>query len=190
MLLTAVLLSFSAAFADNTQDLINMVRTEVASTVIAEIQQTLESENIEIIVKNNSTPSPLVSSGFVWGTWKPTPTYYSYQAQLVKQDKNYMHYAHDVQFTVTWTVKNTGPLPWDTQFYFRYYKGQGALEGDLYMLPYAVQRGDTITFSRSFECAMEPGIYNSYWELVDNNGTVILDNIWVGWQVDDWRDFQ
>ena len=58
------------------------------------------------------------------------------------------------------------------------------------MLPYDVERGDTITFSRSFECAKEPGIYNSYWELVDNNGTVILDNIWVGWQVDDWRDFQ
>lgn len=189
-LLAAVLFSFSAVFADNTQDLIDMIRTEVASTVIAEVQQTLESENIEIIVRNNSTPSPLVSSGFVWGTWKPTPTYYSYQATLVKQDKNYMHYAHDIQFTVTWTVRNTGPLPWDTQFYFRYHKGQGALDGDLYMLPYAVQRGETITFSRSFECAMAPGIYNSYWELVDNNGTVILDNIWVGWQVDDWRDFQ
>ena len=34
------------------------------------------------------------------------------------------------------------------------------------------------------------GIYNSYWELVDNDGVVILDNIWVGWQVDDWRDFE
>lgn len=189
-LLIAVLFSFSAVLADDTNDLINMIRTEVASTVIAEIQQTLESEDIEIIVKNNKTPSPLVNSGFVWGTWKPTPTYYSYLAQLVKQDKNYMHYAHGVQFSVTWTIRNIGPLPWDTQFYFRYYKGQGALEGDLYMLPYPVQRGETITFTRSFEAANDPGIYNSYWELVDNDGVVILDNIWAGWQVDDWRDFQ
>ncbi|MBR6091143.1 MAG: hypothetical protein IKP86_14485 [Anaerolineaceae bacterium] len=189
-LLIAVLFSFSAVLADNTSDLIDMIRTEVASTVVAEIRQTLESEDIEIIVKNSGTPSPNINTGFVWGTWKPTPTYYSYQATFVKQDKNYMHYAHGVQFTVTWTVRNTGPLPWDTQFYFRYVQGQGSLNGDLYMLPYAVERGDTITFSRSFECADEPGIYNSYWELVDNDGVVILDNIWVGWQVDDWRDFQ
>ena len=187
-LIIAVLFSFSSVLADNTEDLINMIRTEVAATVIAEVQQTLESENVEIIIKNQGTPSPAISSGFVWGTWKPTPTYYSYQATFVKQDKNYMHYAHGVQFTVTWTVKNTGPLPWDTQFYFRYVQGQGSLDGDLWMLPVVVERGDTITFSRSFECADEPGIYNSYWELIDNDGAVILDNIWVGWQVDDWRD--
>lgn len=119
-LIIAVLFSFSSVLADNTEDLINMIRTEVAATVIAEIQQTLESENVEIIVKNEGTPSPVISSGFVWGTWKPTPTYYSYQATFVKQDKNYMHYAHGVQFTVSWTVRNTGPLPWDKQFYFRY----------------------------------------------------------------------
>ena len=190
-LIIAVLFSFSSVLADNTEDLINMIRTEVAATVIAEVQQTLESENVEIIIKNQGTPSPAISSGFVWGTWKPTPTYYSYQATLVKgPTNNYKHWAHGVQFSSTWTVKNTGPLPWDTQFYFRYYKGQGALEGDLYMLPYNVERGDTITFSRGFECAEEPGIYNSYWELVDNDGVVILDNIWVGWQVDDWRDYE
>ena len=190
MLMIAVLFSFSAVLADDTQDLINMIRTEVASTVIAEIQQTLESENIEIIVKNQSTPSPLVSQGFVWGTWKPTPTYYSYQATLVKQNMNYMHYPHGQQFRVTWTIRNTGPLPWDTQFYFRYVQGQGSVDGDRYMLPEKVQRGETITFSRGFECADQPGIYNSYWELIDNDGVVILDNIWVGWQVDDWRDYE
>ncbi len=189
-LIIAVLFSFSSVLADNTEDLINMIRTEVAATVIAEVQQTLESENVEIIVRNQGTPSPIINSGFVWGTWKPTPTYYSYQATFLKQDKNYMHYAHGVQFTVNWTIKNTGPLPWDKQFYFRYVQGQGSMDGDLWMLPVNVERGDTITFSRSFECADEPGIYNSYWELVDNDGVVILDNIWVGWQVDDWRDFE
>ncbi len=190
VLLTVVLFSFSSVLADNTEDLINMIRTEVAATVIAEVQQTLESEDIEIIMKNNGTPSPIINSGIVWGTWKPTPTYYSYQAKLTKQDKNYMHYPHGQQFSVTWTVQNTGPLPWDTQFYFRYVQGQGAMEGDLYMLPYEVGRGDKITFTRGFECAEEPGIYNSYWELVDNDGVVILDNIWVGWQVDDYRDYE
>lgn len=189
-LLIAVLFSSSAVFADNTQDLVNMIRTEVAATVVAEIQQTLESDNIEIIVKNQGTPSPLVSSGIVWGTWKPTPTYYTYLAEFVKQDKNYMHYPHGQQFRVTWTIRNIGPKNWDTQFYFRYVQGQGSLDGDQYMIPYDVERGDTITFSRGFECAEEPGIYNSYWELVDNDGVVILDNIWVGWQVDDWRDYE
>ena len=185
-LVIAFLISFSTVLADNTEDLINMIRTEVAATVVAEIQQTLASDNIQIIVKNQGTPSPLIDTGIVWGTWKPTPTYY--QATFVGQDKNYMHYAHGIQFTVTWTVKNTGPLPWDKQFYFRYVQGQGSMDGDLWMLPEVVDRGDTISFSRSFECADQPGIYNSYWELVDNDGVVILDNIWVGWQVDDWRN--
>ena len=147
MLLLTVLLGFSAVLADDTQDLINMIRTEVAATVVAEIQQTLESENIEIIVRNNSTPSPLVSQGFVWGTWKPTPTYYTYLAQLVKQDKNYMHYAHDVQFTVNWTIRNIGPKNWDRQFYFRYVQGQGALDGDLYMLPYEDRKNTRLNSS-------------------------------------------
>ena len=191
VLMLAVMFSFSAVLADNTEDLINMIRTEVASTVIAEIRQTLDAEDVEIIVRTNSTPAPVnnsnISTGFVWGTWKPTPTYYSYQATFVKQDKNYMHYPHGTQFTVTWTVKNTGPLDWDKQFYFRYVQGQGSMDGDQWMLPVIVGKGDTISFTRSFECAEEPGIYNSYWELVDNDAVVILDNIWVGWQVDDWR---
>ena len=58
MLLAAVLFSFSAVLADDTNDLINMIRTEVASTVIAEVQQTLESDGIEIIVKNSGTEVP------------------------------------------------------------------------------------------------------------------------------------
>ena len=190
LLLTVVLFSFSAVFADQIDNMFDQIRTEVAATVIAEIQQTLESDNVEIIVRNQNTPSPLISEGYVWGTWKPTPTYYTYLAQLVKQDKNYMHYPHGTQFTVTWTIKNIGPKAWDTQFYFRYYKGQGSMDGDQFMLPWDVDRGETINFTLAFDCADEPGIYNSYWELVDNDGVVILDNIWVGWQVDDWRDFE
>lgn len=183
----AFVMSFTAVCAEDVDSLVDMIRTEVAATVYAEIQGTLASDGYEIIIKNEGTPSPLVDSGIVWGTWKPTPTYYSYQAQLTNQDKNYMHYAHGVQFTVTWTIRNTGPLDWTNEFYFRYVQGQGSLDGDRYDIGYPVARGDTVTFSRSFECADEPGIYNSYWELVDNDGVVILDNIWVGWQVDDWR---
>lgn len=185
--LIIIVLSFGIVSA---QDDMSMLRTEIASTVIAEIKQTFEADGYEITLKGQATEVPSTNSGitggFVWGTWKPTPTYYSYAAQLVKQDKNYMHMAHDVQFTVNWTIRNTGPLPWTKDFYFRYVMGQEALDNSNYF-PGVVERGDSITFSRSFEAKMEPGIYNSYWELVDNNGTVILDNIWVGWQVDDWR---
>ena len=190
LLFIVVLFSFSAVFADQIDNMFDQIRTEVAATVIAEVQQTLEADNIEIIVRNQNTPAPLFNEGFVWGTWKPTPTYYTYLAELVKQDKNYMHYPHGTRFTVTWTIKNIGPKEWDKHFYLRYYKGQGSMDGDQFMLPWVVDRGDTIDFTLTFECADEPGIYNSYWELVDNNATVILDNIWVGWQVDDWRDYE
>ena len=182
----------SAQFVCAQSDLTDMLRTEIASTVVAEIQQTLEADGYVIIPKTQATPAPVnsgISSGTVWGFWKPTPTFYSYQAQLVKQDKNYMHYAHGVQFTVTWTIKNTGPLPWNGDFYLRYVQGQEALDNSNYF-PGDIGQGESFTFSRSFEAQETPGIYNSYWELVDDDGVVILDNIWAGWQVDDWRDFQ
>ena len=194
ILAAVVLFSFSAALAQDTtlEEMINMIRTEVASTVVAEIQQTLASDNIEIIVRNQSTPSPQVESGFVWGTWKPTPTYYSYAAKLIGggPNKNYFRCTHGQTFSVSWSIQNIGPLPWkEGKIRFRFYKGQESLDGTYFELPY-VEKRDTITVTLSFECAEKPGIYNSYWELVDNNGAVLLDGsngLWVGWQVDDWR---
>lgn len=225
-LVAAVIFCYSAASAQENYD---MLRTEVAATVIAEMQSTpeavdyetirnvsvnaassevvidsdliakvigtLEASGYEMVRKGapTATPAPITNTGTTFfgsygtGYWYPTPTYYSYQARLIRQNQNYMHMPHDTEFTITWTIRNTGPLDWNTQFYLRYYKGQPSLDGTIYMLPYDVERGETISISRSFKAEMQPGIYNSYWELVDDDGVVILDNIWAGWQVDDWR---
>ena len=185
LLLTAVLMSFSAVLADELTDFVDMIRTEVAATVIAEIQQTLESEEIQVIIRNQTTPTPQINTGYIYVPYKPTVNPLATNAaQLVKgPTNNYKQWAPGVQFSTTWTVKNVGKTNWDTQFYFRYKKGQGSLDGDQFMLPWDVERGDTIDFTLSFEAARQPGIYNSYWQLVDNDGVVILDNLWVGWQV-------
>ena len=72
LLLTAVLMSFSAVLADELTDFVDMIRTEVAATVIAEIQQTLESEEIQVIIRNQTTPTPQINTGYIYVPYKPT----------------------------------------------------------------------------------------------------------------------
>lgn len=194
-----LVIGINGVSAQETSD-INALRTEIASTVIAEIYGTVNANSgaeAEVIVKVTPTLTPtprptssgIISSGTGIGFWKPTPTYYSYAAKLVSQNRNYFHLAHNLQFTITWVIKNTGPLPWDDEFQIRYVKGVKSLDGDTYWTG-PVDQGDSITFSRRFEAPYDPGIYNSYWELLDNEGVPILKNIWVGFQVDDYRDYE
>lgn len=196
IIILALLAGFSTVSAQDT----NALRTEVAATVVAEIYGTVSagsanSADTTMIEKITVTPTPrpttsgIISSGTGLGFWKPTPTYYSYAAKLISQNRNYFHLAHNLQFTITWVIKNTGPLPWDDEFQIRYVKGVKSLDGDVYWTG-PVERGDSITFSRGFEAPYDPGIYNSYWELLDNEGVPILKNIWVGFQVDDYRDYE
>ena len=57
-------------------------------------------------------------------------------------------------------------------------------EGKVIYLP-AVPKGETASITLHFPAQDDPGIYNSYWELIDNDGAVILDNIFVAVQVRD-----
>jgi hypothetical protein len=99
-------------------------------------------------------------------------------ARLTKQDKNYRQYKAYEDWDVTWTFKNVGLQDWTNEFYLRYYKGEPAIEGDVIMLP-VVKKGESTSVTLHFDGKDKPGIYNSYWELINNDGHVILDNIFV-----------
>lgn len=192
----SIILLFTAGFSlPAVQETIDMsaLRTEIASTVIAEIYATVNANtagsNNEVIIKSTPTPSAntsgpiIISSGTGGGVWKPTPTYYSYAARLVSQDKNYMLLNKNEEFNVTWTFQNTGPLPWDEEFCLVHYKGMIPKEGEVIWFPSVVDQRDTVSVTLHYTAPEDPGIHNSYWEIHDNEGVTILDNIWVGIQV-------
>lgn len=185
LLILILIAGFSSAAPQETIDM-SALRTEIASTVIAEIYSTVQAQYGAAL---QTTPAPAVSAGTVssgsgTGFWKPTPTYYSYMAELTEQNKNYMLIYQSEGWDVTWTFKNVGPLDWTNEFYLRYYKGEEATEGKVIYLP-AVPRGESTSITLHFDGKSDPGIYNSYWELIDNDGAVILDNIFVAVQVRD-----
>lgn len=156
---------------------VNALRTEVAGTVIAEIYSTVQAEFSTIATQMAKTPeaqSGIIGEGFV----KPTEVLYAHMAKLTKQDKNYLQYKMYEDWDVTFTFKNVGLQDWTDEFYLRYYKGEVPIEGKIIYLP-ALPRGESTSVTLHFDGKDEPGIYNSYWELINNDGAVILDNIFV-----------
>ena len=191
LVLLILIAGFSSISPQETIDM-DVLRTEIASTIRAEIYATVRAEiyataQAEVAAQMQNTPTPatgVVSSGSGTGFWKPTPTYYSYMAELTEQNKNYQLIYQGEDWDVTWTFKNVGPLDWTNEFYLRYYKGEHANEGDVIYLP-AVPRGESTSVTLHFPAKDTGGIYNSYWELIDNDGAVILDNIFIAVQVRD-----
>lgn len=152
------------------------LRTEVASTVAAEIYATVYSQFAYQATQAAAAASNPGITGYGPGIWKPTPTVYSYMAKMTHQGKNYMQIKMYEDWKMSWTFKNVGPLDWTDEFYLRYYKGVVPIEGKVIFLP-AVPKGESTTVEVTFDGRTEPGIYNAYFELIDNDGAVILDNI-------------
>lgn len=150
------------------------LKTEIVATLYPQIFATVQAEFMQQMTP--IAPGTDVGTGLV----KPTQPIYAHMARLIKQDKNYLRYKLYEDWDVTFTFKNVGSQDWTEEFYLRYYKGAHAIEGDVIFLKPAVKRGESISVTLHFDGVTEPGIYNSYWELINNDGHVILDNIWVG----------
>lgn len=175
-----LLAGFSAIAAQQQPVDMDALRTEVAGTVIAEVYSTVSAEFSAAATRSAATQQasltqePVAGPGFV----KPTPVMYAHMAKLVKQDHNYLQYKMYEDWDVTFTFKNVGLQDWTNEFYLRYYKGEVPMEGKVIMFP-AVLKGETIDVTLHFDGETKEGIYNSYWELINNDGHVILDNIFV-----------
>lgn len=175
-----LLAGFSALAAQQQPVNVDALRTEVAGTVIAEIYSTVSAEfsfaatSAAATQQVSLTQEPVSGPGFV----KPTPVMYAHMAKLVKQNHNYLQYKMYEDWDVKFTFKNVGLEDWTNEFYLRHYKGEVPMEGKVIMFP-AVPRGETIDVELHFDGEINPGIYNSYWELINNDGHVILDNIFV-----------
>ena len=166
---------------------INMdaLRTEIAQTVIAEVYGTIQAEVANQNISATATPS-VSSSGTTGGGGgfvKPTEVIYAHMAKFISQDHNYMLLSPNEEFSVTYTFQNVGLVDWKGDFHLRNVKGMVPEDGSNVYIP-EVARGDYVSVKLIYKAPSTPGIYNSYWELVDNDNQILLDGIWVGIQVE------
>jgi len=75
------------------------------------------------------------------------------------------------EFTVTWTIENTGSTTWNTDYYIEFDSGEQMDAESEIFLPYAVSPGTNVQISAVFTAPTQTGEYQSNWNLVNANGT-------------------
>jgi hypothetical protein len=74
------------------------------------------------------------------------------------------------EFTVTWTIENTGSTTWTTDYYIEFASGEQMDAEDQIFLPYPVQPDTNVQISVVFTAPSATGEYQSDWNLVNANG--------------------
>lgn len=81
-------------------------------------------------------------------------------------------FAAGEDFTLVWTVKNTGSTTWTTDYQLRFYLGDASLRfkaSDI-KLPKEVKPNDTVDLSLWMEAPFNAGDYTTIWVLSTNEG--------------------
>lgn len=126
------------------------------------------------------TATKLPASGGGGGSvFIPSKTPYTDLAQWISQSpKDGSVFTRGSDFDLIWTIKNTGLRDWNTAFYLRYLSGVKAKNqaGEEYTLVYlpAVERNGTVDIRVDMVAPLNPGSYNTTWQLVNDDGVVIL----------------
>lgn len=69
------------------------------------------------------------------------------------------------EFTVTWTIENTGTSTWTTSYYISFLSGEQMGAEDKIYLPYAVPPGTNVQIAANFVAPDSKGTKESYWVL-------------------------
>lgn len=73
------------------------------------------------------------------------------------------------EFTVTWTIENTGTSTWSTDYYIKFLSGEQMGAEDEVYLPYAVPPGTNVQISVDFVAPSSEGSKRSDWVLKNSN---------------------
>lgn len=178
---------------------INAVRTEVASTVEAQItyeaaltQASAPSETpvppTNTVIPPTNTEMPTLSftptlvqiftptsvpSTISSGSFPTfTPTFYPDQAQLIaKNIPNGKTFPTNAEFDIVWTVKNTGTRAWTTDYYIKYSVGVAGSDATIYHISGPVAIGGKVDLRVDMLAPSTPGNYTTTWSLINNDGT-------------------
>ncbi len=74
------------------------------------------------------------------------------------------------EFTVTWTIENTGSTTWTTDYYIEFSAGEQMGADDQVYLPYSVPPNTNIQISVNFTAPSAVGEYQSNWNLISVYG--------------------
>jgi hypothetical protein len=79
------------------------------------------------------------------------------------------------RFDITWAVQNTGTVTWETPtFDYMYLKGDELhIFGDRKDLPREAKTGETVDLFVNMEGPAEPGIYRTWWAVVDGHANPV-----------------
>lgn len=117
-----------------------------------------------------------VSGGAAWPTI--TPTYYTDAAKLSSMSPaSYTVFTPAYDFDTKWTIQNTGHRQWNTKFYYKFKRFDGAEFGP-YFLP-ALEVRDTFTAILDTIAPSEPGNYYNTIYVINDDGVTFFSNTFI-----------
>ena len=153
---------------------LNPLRTEVASTVLAEVTQALALTpsatpipSLTATLAPSFTPAqPTTTSTGPQGTLAsetpgaPTDDLAEWVSQSVADGAVF---TPGEDFTITWRLKNVGTSTWTPAYLFRYYSGNTFGAPEEILLGQEVPPGETVDISISMKAPTTLGDYRSDW---------------------------
>jgi hypothetical protein len=157
---------------------LNPFRTEIASTVLAEVTQALALTPSATLIPSptatrtpSSTPAETATAStgpqvtLDSGTPKPTTTDL---AEWVSQSvADGTVFTPGETFTITWRLKNVGTSTWTASYLFRFYSGNAFGAPQEILLGQEVAPGDTVDISIPMKAPTTLGDYRSDWVMSD-----------------------
>jgi hypothetical protein len=153
---------------------LNPIRTEVASTVLAQVTQALALTPSATLIPSttaalapSSTPAQTATAStgpqatLASGTPGATPTDL---AEWVSQSvADGTVFTPGETFTVTWRLKNVGTSTWTASYLFRFYSGNAFGAPQEILLGQEVAPGETVDISIPMKAPTTLGDYRSDW---------------------------
>ena len=154
-------------------------RTEVASTVLAQVTQALaQTPSVTPIPSSTQTPSPTATLAPSSTPAQPAsasgtpgvPT--TNQAEWVSQSiADGTVFSPGETFTNSWRLRNVGTSSWTASYLFRFYSGSAFGAPEEILLGQDVAPGETVEIPVAMTAPTTPGEYRSDWVLSDELGS-------------------
>ena len=160
LLLTAICVcGINAAFAQDTCD-VNQIKTQIAPTVIAEYQMTLQAQGLQIAPRFTPTPSAEsvdAVSSIPTASLELTPgDKASYMGQSVA-DGTHVQRGEDLD--LVWYLQNTGTTTWNSDYMIRFFNGTRMMKSNEKRLGLTVAPGETGNCIVDAVAPSAPGTY-------------------------------
>jgi hypothetical protein len=173
---------------------LNPLRTEVASTVLAQVTQALALTPSVTPISTATATTPPTSKPSLTASPSPSTTvalpsgtpeagaenHAQWVSQSIADDTTF---APGETFTMTWRLKNTGTSTWTAGYLLRYYSGESFGAPKEISLGREVLPGEEIDISIQMKAPANPGTYRSDWVMSSENRSNFKEPVFLRIQV-------